>query len=195
MALNLWTIRDYTGFQNCTGASPVFFHPNGNQWVAALEKDSSGKQNISIYKMVPGVPTWHLYRTLEAGVDVEGNYAVNNCGISIDKYGAAEITFAARPKGITNSIYQNWWAWIPNVDEPYKTTKDLEQELLELHEINNNLVAWLQSLTTANDLLTQQLAQLQIQVDNLPTITTIELSTGDRQAIAWATAAKNIQIT
>lgn len=151
--MQLQAIADYTGYYNCPGASIAFVHPgNGNLYCWASEKRTtdSKSQDLSIYRMVPGIPKWERIKRYTGGVDAQG-LITPVAGLWIDRYGALIVTFACVPKNTpqtTTTGYVNVWDWIPDVDEPWSggDVDALEQQIAGLQAENASLASRLAAL-------------------------------------------------
>jgi hypothetical protein len=176
--MTLQPIADYTGYYNCPGAGIAFVHPvTGNLYCWASEKRSTAgaSQDLSIYRMTPGVlpATWELVKRYTGGVDAAG-LITPVAGMKIDRYGALIVTFACVPKGgtqITTTGYVNVWDWIPGVDLPWDDdTAQLKEQIVALQH---------------------QVAMLQQQIDAIGSGGS--LSAEDRASLDWTAQVRALE--
>jgi len=143
-------IIDYTGYEHCLGGTIYIHRPTGNIYFIECEKRNSTGQDLSIYRIKPGVfpIVPELVHRYVGGVDAVAQFA-QTAGIMIDNYGALIATFASQPKNtpkITTTGFVNQWDWFPGVDAPWvddvahaqKQIAELQQQVAELQTALGN---------------------------------------------------------
>jgi len=135
--MTLQAVIDYSGYDHVLWCGVTFVHPvSGNLYLVACEKDDSVHQNLSIYRMTPGIVKWELIKRYIGNEDAQ---SVFHYGAAIiDRYGALIVGTTCWPKNmpkVTGTGFVAAWDWIPGVDLPWDDdTAVLKEQIAALQQ-------------------------------------------------------------
>jgi hypothetical protein len=115
-------LTSYAGYEHVLNAVPCFIHPgNHNLYGIAIEKVGDVRQDLSVYRVRPGVNARELVHRYLGGSDSAAQIAAGGCVIHPD--GSLEVWASAVPVAqpdITKTGFVGgFWPRIPNIDAPY----------------------------------------------------------------------------
>jgi hypothetical protein len=133
-------IKNYSGYQHVLGANGIFFHPNGNAYIAVCEQKSGIRQNLSIYRLPSGSSAWELVREYQGTIDSQAQITYGGVGIGPggNMLVVTSLVLVGVPK-VTTTGFVGAWVREFGIDEPYNLSSGntaLEARIAALEQYN-----------------------------------------------------------